>query len=79
VAEAAAGGKLTRNEAAELVKAVRAKRPVPAAKRDPVAFQIGECVVTVKWKKAGPTGVVQALKQALKAAQAQERAEGQAA
>jgi ParB family chromosome partitioning protein len=74
VAEAAVAGRLTRSEVAEVVQAVRARRPSPPPRPDPVTLDLGDGVtVTVRWKKAGPVGLVQALRRALKLAQEQRR------
>jgi hypothetical protein len=74
VAAAAVAGKLTRSEVAEVVQAVRARRPSPPPRPDPVTLELGDGVtVTVRWKKAGPVGLVQALRRALKLAQEQRR------
>jgi ParB family chromosome partitioning protein len=79
VAEMAVDRKLTRDEAAELVKAVRARKPAPPPKPDPVVLDVAECVVTVKWRKAGPTSALQALRKAIKELQDRERVEAEAA
>jgi len=74
VASAAVAGKLTRSEVAEVVQAVRARREAPRPRPDPVTLDLGDGVtVTVRWKKAGPVGLVQALRRALKLAQEQRR------
>jgi ParB family chromosome partitioning protein len=74
VAEAVVGEGLTRDEVADLVKAVRAKRPAPAARPGPVTMDVGEGVVTVRWKKGGETmTAVQLLRKALKQALERER------
>ena len=80
VAQAAVQEELKREEVAELVRAVRARRPVPAARPDPVEFEVGDgTLVVVKWKKATGTTTVQALRRALKEATERERqAEGDA-
>jgi ParB family chromosome partitioning protein len=72
VAQAAVEEDLKRDEVAELVKAVRARRPAPASRPDPVAYDLGDGVVSVRWKKAGPSAV-QLLRRALKEAQERER------
>jgi ParB family chromosome partitioning protein len=62
---------LTRAEVAESVHAVKAKRPAPAARPEPAAFDLGDgVVVTIRWKKACPVGAAQALKKSLKVVQA---------
>jgi ParB family chromosome partitioning protein len=73
VAQVAVDEGLKRSEVAELVQAVKARRPVLAARPEPVAFDLGDCTVTVRWKKASPTTAPQALKKALKMAQHLER------
>jgi ParB family transcriptional regulator, chromosome partitioning protein len=58
----------------ELVKAVRAKRPAPSPKPDPVTLDLGDgCTVQVRWKKANGLTAVQALRRALKLAQESRR------
>ena len=73
VALAAVDEGLKRSEVAELVQAVKAGRQAPAARPEPVAFDLGDCTVTVRWKKASPTTAPQALRKALKLAQDRER------
>jgi ParB family chromosome partitioning protein len=73
VAQVALDEGLKRSEVAELVQAVKARRPVLAARHEPVAFDLGDCTVTVRWKKASPITAPQALKKALKMAQNLER------
>jgi ParB family chromosome partitioning protein len=68
VAQAAVSEGLRRSEVAELVQAVKARRPAPAARPEPVSFDLSDCSVTVRWKKASATTAVQALKKALKLA-----------
>jgi ParB family chromosome partitioning protein len=71
---------LTRGEVEDLVKAVRSKRPAPATRPEPVAFDLGGGVtVTVKWRKGGGLSAVQALRKALKLAQSQDATAEQAA
>jgi ParB family transcriptional regulator, chromosome partitioning protein len=77
VARAAVDEGLKRDEVAELVKAVRARRPALATRPDPVEHDLGDgTVVIVKWKKNNRTTVVQALRKALKEAQDRERQGG---
>jgi hypothetical protein len=57
--------KLTRSEVAAAVQAVKSRRAVPAAKPGSATFDLGECVVTIRWKKPGPSAA-QALRKALK-------------
>lgn len=66
VAQAAVDQKLTRHEVDDLVRAVRAKRPAPAPKPDPVTVDLGSVVVKVTWKKADGPDAAKALRQALK-------------
>lgn len=76
VAQAAVTESLTRSEVTELVQAVKARRPTPAARPEPIAIDLGDgTTVMVRWKKANGTGTVQALKRALKLAQGRERPE----
>jgi ParB family chromosome partitioning protein len=74
VAQAVVAEGLTRSEVTELVQAVRARRPAPAPRPDPVAFDLGDgTTVIVRWKKANATGAAQALRKALKMAQEREK------
>lgn len=73
VAIAAVDEGMKRSEVVELVQAVKARRPVPAFRPEPVTFDLGDCTVTVRWKKASPTTAPQALRKALKLAQDRER------
>jgi ParB family chromosome partitioning protein len=75
VAQAVVSEKLTRSEVAELVQAVKARRPAPARRPDPVTIDIGDCTVVVRWKKASDTTALQALRKAAKVAQARESPE----
>ncbi len=70
---------LARDEVAELVKAVRARRPAPQAKPEPITIDLGPCTVQVRWKRADPITALQALRRALKVIQDRERSEEQAA
>jgi len=80
VAQAAVAEDLRRDEVAELVKAVRARRPAPAVRPEPIELDLGDgTLVIVKWKKANRTTAVQALRKALKEAQERERGEADAA
>ena len=79
VAEAVEVQGLARDEVAELVKAVRARRPAPKAKPDPVTVDLGPCTVQIRWKKADPISAIQALRRAIKALQDREQSEDQAA
>jgi ParB family chromosome partitioning protein len=79
VAAAAEEQGLGRDEVAEIVKAVRARKPAPAARPAPVTVDLGVCTVQVKWKKADPITAQQALRKAMKALQDRERSDEQAA
>lgn len=70
---------LGRDEVAELVKAVRARRPAPQAKSEPITVDLGTCTVQVRWKKADPITAQQALRKALRILQDRERSDEQAA
>lgn len=75
VAEVAVAQGLRRSEVAELARSVRSRRPAPAARPEPVTIDLGECVVSVKWKKAGTMTGLQALARASKELRGRERAE----
>jgi ParB family chromosome partitioning protein len=75
VAEAVVAEGLTRTEVSELIQAVKARRPAPARRPDPVTIEAGDCTVTVRWKKPSGTTVLQALRKAVKQVQEQERPE----
>jgi ParB family chromosome partitioning protein len=76
VAKAAVAERLTRSEVTELVQAVKAKRPAPATRPEPVSFDLGDgTTVTIRWKKANRTGALQALRKAMKLAQDREKPE----
>lgn len=72
VAQAAVSEGLKRSEVADLVQAVKAKRPAPTPRPDPISFDLGSVVVKVIWKKADGPDLVRALRQALKLAQARD-------
>jgi hypothetical protein len=66
---------LTRDEVAELVRAVRAKRPTPAARPDPVTLDLGDGMTfSIRWRKANGVGVLDALKRAMKQVKAMDAA-----
>jgi ParB family chromosome partitioning protein len=70
IAQAVVDQGLTRSEVAEVVKAVRAKRPAPSVRPDPVTFDLGDgSTVTLKWRKANGQTAAQLLRKALKMAQ----------
>jgi ParB family chromosome partitioning protein len=74
MAAEAVAGKLTRSEVQAAVKAVKARRPAPAARPEPVTIDLGECVVSVKWKKAGTLTGLQALARATRELKVRGRA-----
>jgi ParB family chromosome partitioning protein len=77
VAQAVVDQGLTRTEVAEVVKAVKAKRPAPATRPDPIVMDVGVAAVTIRWKKCCEVlTAVQVLKKALRLAQDQERERG---
>jgi ParB family chromosome partitioning protein len=74
VAHAAVAEGLKRDEVAELVQAVKAKRPAPVSRPDPVVLDVGGVAVTIRWKKGGEAlTALQALKRAVKQLQERER------
>jgi ParB family transcriptional regulator, chromosome partitioning protein len=74
IARAVVAEGLVRDEVTELVRAVRAKRPAPAARPDPVTLDLGDgMTITVRWRKATGVGLAQLLRRALKLAQEQDR------
>ena len=73
VAEAVVSEGLKRSEVTELVQAVKARRPAPARKPEPVTLDLGDCTVTVRWKKPSAVSALQALRKALKYLQDQDR------
>jgi ParB family chromosome partitioning protein len=76
IAATAVSEGLSRSEVAEFVQAVKARRRAPASRPDPVTVDVGDGLsVTVRWRKANGISLTQALKKALKLAQASERAE----
>jgi ParB family transcriptional regulator, chromosome partitioning protein len=72
MARAAVAEKLTRSEVAQAVQSVRARRPAPASKPEPITIDLGDGSVTIKWKKSGTTAI-QFLRKALKELQDRER------
>ena len=64
VAQAVVNEGLTRTEVTELVQAVRARRPAPSRRPEPITIDLGDCSVTVRWKKASETTALQALRKA---------------
>jgi ParB family transcriptional regulator, chromosome partitioning protein len=74
VAERVVAEGMTRDGAAEAVRAVRSRRPPPAARPDPVTLDLGDgCTVAVRWRKAGGPTAVQALRRAVRMVQEQGR------
>jgi ParB family chromosome partitioning protein len=70
---------LTRAEVSEVIRAVRAKRPAPPSRLDPVTIALGGCSITVKWKRGDTTPVIQALRKAIRQLQEQGRAQDEQA
>lgn len=80
LAQAAVADKLTRAEVAEAVKAVRARRPAPEARPEPVEVEVEPGVsVVVRYRRASPLTAAQALRKALKMLQERDRPGDQAA
>jgi ParB family transcriptional regulator, chromosome partitioning protein len=76
VAAAVMSENLTRSEVVELVQAVKARRPTPAARPEPATFDLGDgMTVVIRWKKANGIGAGQALRKALKMAQDRDKPE----
>jgi ParB family chromosome partitioning protein len=75
IAQAVVAEGLTRTEVTELVQAVKARRPASSRRPDPVTIDLGDCTVTVRWKKASGTSVLQALRKAVKRVQEREQPE----
>ena len=73
VAQAVIAEGLTRTEVTKLVQAVRARRPTPTRRPDPVTVDLGDCTIMVRWKKASETTALQALRKAAKQIQGRER------
>jgi predicted DNA-binding transcriptional regulator YafY len=69
----------SQSEVAKLVQAVRARRPAPERRPDLVTIDLGDCAVTVRWKRASDTTALQALRKAVKVEQARESADERAA
>jgi ParB family transcriptional regulator, chromosome partitioning protein len=80
LASAAVAEKLTRSEVVEAVKAVRARRPVPEARPEPVEVEVEPGVtVVVRYRKPSSLTAVHALRKALKILQERDRTSDQAA
>lgn len=78
--EAVAGG-LTRAEVVDAVRAVLAAKAPPrprAAKPDPLAVNVGDAVVTVRWTRPSAVSAAACLRAALKAVQGEGRVGGAA-
>jgi len=73
IAQAVVAEGLTRTEVTELVQAVKARRPATARRPDPEVVDLGDCTVTVRWKKPSDITVLQALRKAAKLVQERER------
>jgi ParB family chromosome partitioning protein len=69
VARVAVERGLRRSEVAELARSVRARRPAtpPRSRPGPLALDLGDVVVQVRWKEPSSTTAAQALRRALKA------------
>jgi ParB family chromosome partitioning protein len=71
---------LTRAEVAEVVKAVKARRPTPATRPEPVEVDLGDgVVVLVKYRKPSGVSPLQALRRATRLLQEREKSDEQAA
>ena len=71
---------LTRAEAAEVVKAVKARRPGPDARPDPIEIDLGDgIVVVVKYRKPSGVSPIQALRRATRLLQDREKSVEEAA
>lgn len=75
VAQAVVAEGLTRTEVTELVQAVRARRPAPSRRPEPITIDLGDCSVTVRWKKPSETTALQALRKAVRQLQGRESPE----
>jgi ParB family chromosome partitioning protein len=75
VAQAVVAEGLTRTEVTELVQAVKARRPALTRRPDPVTVDLGDCTVTVRWKKPSEITVLQALRKATKQVQERDRSD----
>jgi ParB family chromosome partitioning protein len=73
--EAIASG-LSRSEVAAVVQAVRARRPAPQVRPDPISLDLGDgMTVTIRWRKATGVTATQLLKKALRLLQSREQGE----
>jgi ParB family chromosome partitioning protein len=73
LARAARSEGLTRSEVVEAVRAVKSRRPAPAARPDPVTVDGEGWTVVVRWNKAGGPTAAQVLRKAARMAQERER------
>ncbi|MBV8268035.1 MAG: ParB/RepB/Spo0J family partition protein [Planctomycetaceae bacterium] len=74
VAEEAVASGLKRSEVAAVVQAVKAQRPAPAARPEPVTLDLGDgMTITIRWRKATGVTTAQLLKKALKMVQDRDR------
>jgi hypothetical protein len=58
-----------------LVQAVKARRPAPSRRPELITIDLGDCSVTIRWKKASETTALQAVRKAVRQLQGQERPE----
>jgi ParB family chromosome partitioning protein len=76
VAQVAVEQGLGRHELVEIVKAVRARKPAPAPRPDPVTMDLGNgMTLKLTWRKTNGIDLVKALRRALKLAQEQAQAD----
>ncbi len=74
IAEEAIASGLKRAEVEAVVRAVRAKRPAPQARADPITLDLGDgMMVTIRWRKATGVTATQLLRKALKLLQHREQ------
>jgi ParB family chromosome partitioning protein len=80
LAEVTIAEDLTRDEVAEAVKAVKARRSPATSRSAPVELEVEPGVmVTIRWRRANSLTATQALRRALKMLQGQEKSDPQAA
>lgn len=72
VAQVAVDEGLKRDEVVELARSMKARRPAPVARPNPVMLDLGDALVKISWKKSG-LSAVQILRRALKQAQEMEK------
>lgn len=76
VARAAVSEGLKRSEVAELVQAVKARRPSPSSRPEPLMLELGDGLsLTIRWKKANGIDPIKALRLGLKMLQERGREE----